>query len=101
MADAVKVGADLGGQDAFGVFLLDDIFVEISFQFLGLQIEINLAELICFAFFFVIRPRFGYPIWRNYLDTAAVFFTQVVTDLFFQFFLVGDFVHFFFVLFRF
>ena len=40
VADAVKMGADLGGEDALGVFLLDDILAEVGLQLFGLQVKL-------------------------------------------------------------
>ena len=45
MADAVEMGADLGGQDTLGQILLDDVLVQIGFQLFRLQVEIDLAEV--------------------------------------------------------
>ena len=38
------MGADLGGENAFGVFLLDDVLAEVGLQLFGLQVEINPLE---------------------------------------------------------
>jgi hypothetical protein len=93
MADAVEMGADLGGQDALGVFLLDDVFVEKGFQFLRLQIKVNVTEFVGRASPLGLGVRFGHPVRGDHLDAVAVFFGKIVAELFFQLFLVGYFGH--------
>ncbi len=92
MADAVEVGADLGGEDALGVFLLDDVLAEVGLQLFGLQVEVDLVERLG-AFAPGAGLGLGHPIRRRHLNTAAVFFGEIIADFFFQLFLAGYLVH--------
>ncbi len=67
--------------------------MQIGFQFLRFQVEFNPPEAVPLALTFAVYLGFGYPVRRHDFDPAAIFFGEVITQLFFQFFGVGDFFH--------
>ncbi len=90
VADAVEMGADLGGQNRLGLILLDHVFVKVFDQLFRLQIEgkflIDIMQLFGRGFLglLALRENAG----RDHLYLLAVFAGQIIGQFLFEFLLI-------------
>jgi hypothetical protein len=95
--DPVEMGADLGGQDFFGVILFDQVLIEVGLELLGFHVEMNggkIRRFLLFPLLNLLPGRFGNGAKPGKLDLAPVLLRQVIAEILLDLFDIYIFIFF-------